>query len=81
VWGGREVPAAELLVDRVGDQADLHSAGCQLCERGPPDKWVPVLPNLDAALYLAICHQCFKSGAYDKEYLETHAYGSTVRGY
>ena len=39
------------------------------------DKWIPILPNTDAALYLAIAHQWFKNGTYDKEYLETHAYG------
>ena len=39
------------------------------------DKWIPILPNTDAALYLAIAHEWFKNGTYDKEYLETHAYG------
>ncbi|MFC1869075.1 molybdopterin-dependent oxidoreductase [Thermodesulfobacteriota bacterium] len=39
------------------------------------DKWIPILPNTDAALYLAIAYQWFKEGTYDKEYLETHAYG------
>jgi molybdopterin guanine dinucleotide-containing S/N-oxide reductase-like protein len=39
------------------------------------DKWIPVLPNTDAALYLAIAHRWFEKGTYDKEYLATHAYG------
>jgi molybdopterin guanine dinucleotide-containing S/N-oxide reductase-like protein len=39
------------------------------------DKWIPILPNTDAALYLAVCYQWFNDGTYDKEYLETHAYG------
>src|SRR5665647_1079757 len=39
------------------------------------DKWIPILPNTDAALYLAIAHEWFENGTYDKEYLETHAYG------
>jgi len=39
------------------------------------DKWIPILPNTDAALYLAICYQWFKNGTYDRAYLETHAYG------
>ena len=39
------------------------------------DRWIPILPNTDAALYLAVAHQWFKDGTYDKEYLETHAYG------
>jgi trimethylamine-N-oxide reductase (cytochrome c) len=39
------------------------------------DRWIPVLPNTDAALYLAICYHWFKHGTYDKEYLKTHATG------
>jgi trimethylamine-N-oxide reductase (cytochrome c) len=39
------------------------------------DKWIPILPNTDAALYLAIAYQWFKDGTYDKAYLATHAYG------
>ncbi len=39
------------------------------------DRWIPVLPNTDAALYLAITHRWFKKGTYDKEYLATHAVG------
>src|SRR5690606_22056026 len=39
------------------------------------DKWIPIRPNTDAALYLAIAYWWFKHGTYDKEYLETHAYG------
>ena len=39
------------------------------------DKWIPIRPNTDAALQLAIAYQWFKNGTYDKEYLKTHAYG------
>jgi len=39
------------------------------------DRWVPVLPNTDAALYLAITYHWFKKGTYDEEYLKTHAIG------
>jgi molybdopterin guanine dinucleotide-containing S/N-oxide reductase-like protein len=39
------------------------------------DKWIPVLPNTDAALQLAIAYQWITNGTYDKEYVATHAYG------
>lgn len=39
------------------------------------DRWIPVLPNTDAALYLAITYVWFKDGTYDKDYLKTHAVG------
>lgn len=39
------------------------------------DKWIPILPNTDAALYLGIIYTWLKEGTYDKEYVETHAIG------
>jgi trimethylamine-N-oxide reductase (cytochrome c) len=39
------------------------------------DKWVPVLPNTDAALYLAIAHVWLTEGTYDQEYVKTHTVG------
>ena len=39
------------------------------------DKWIPVLPNTDAALQLAIVYQWIVNDTYDKEYLKTHAIG------
>jgi molybdopterin guanine dinucleotide-containing S/N-oxide reductase-like protein len=39
------------------------------------DKWIPVLPNTDTALQLAIIYTWIMEGTYDKEYVETHAVG------
>jgi len=39
------------------------------------NRWIPILPNTDAAMYLAITYHWFKNGTYDKEYLKTHAVG------
>ena len=39
------------------------------------DKWIPVLPNTDAALYLAIAHVWLTEDLYDLEYVETHTVG------
>lgn len=39
------------------------------------DKWIPILPNTDAALQLAIIYMWIKEGTYDKEYVETHTVG------
>jgi anaerobic selenocysteine-containing dehydrogenase len=39
------------------------------------DKWIPIKPNTDAALQLAIAHVWITEGTYDKEYVATHAYG------
>jgi anaerobic selenocysteine-containing dehydrogenase len=39
------------------------------------DKWIPVLPNTDAALQLAITYVWMTEGTYDKEYIKTHSVG------
>jgi len=39
------------------------------------DKWIPIKPNTDAALQLAIAHIWITEGTYDKEYVATHSYG------
>ncbi len=39
------------------------------------DKWIPILPNTDAALQLAIAYVWITEGTYDKEYVATHSYG------
>ncbi|MEM2559677.1 MAG: molybdopterin-dependent oxidoreductase [Candidatus Bathyarchaeia archaeon] len=37
------------------------------------DKWIPIRPNTDAALQLAIAYVWITEGTYDKEYIATHA--------
>jgi anaerobic selenocysteine-containing dehydrogenase len=39
------------------------------------DKWIPILPNTDAALQLAIAYMWMTEGTYDKEYIASHSYG------
>ncbi len=39
------------------------------------DMWIPILPNTDAAMQLAIAYVWMTEGTYEKEYLETHAVG------
>jgi molybdopterin guanine dinucleotide-containing S/N-oxide reductase-like protein len=39
------------------------------------DKWIPILPNTDAALQLAIAYTWITQDTYDKGYLKTHSIG------
>jgi trimethylamine-N-oxide reductase (cytochrome c) len=39
------------------------------------DKWIPVLPNTDAALHLAVAYTWMVEGTYEKDYLATHSVG------
>ena len=39
------------------------------------DKWIPILPNTDAAMQLAIAYVWLTEGTFDREYIDTHSYG------
>jgi len=39
------------------------------------DKWIPIRPNTDAALQLAIAYIWITEGTYDKKYVASHTYG------
>ena len=39
------------------------------------DKWIPILPNTDAAMQLAIAYVWIKEGSYKKDYVDTHVVG------
>jgi len=39
------------------------------------DKWIPILPNADAALQLAIIYIWITEGTYNKDYVATHTLG------
>ena len=39
------------------------------------DKWIPILPNTDAAFQLAIAFMWLTEDTYEKEYITTHTYG------
>lgn len=74
-WGGQLCSRlsywwTELGIRQIYIAPDLNYAAAVHA-----DKWIPILPNTDAALYLAIAYRWFKLGTYDKAYLEAHAYG------
>jgi trimethylamine-N-oxide reductase (cytochrome c) len=39
------------------------------------DKWIPILPNTDAAMRLAIAYVWITEGTYDRKYVDTHTHG------
>lgn len=39
------------------------------------DKWIPIQPNTDAALYLAVAHVWIAEDTYDKAYIASHTLG------
>ena len=39
------------------------------------DKWIPVYPNTDSAMQLAIIYTWLEEGTFDQEYIDTHSIG------
>ena len=74
-WGGQTVSQlcywfTELGIKQVYICPDVNYGAAVHA-----DKWIPILPNTDAALYLAIAYQWMQEGTYDKEYVDTHVVG------
>jgi len=74
-WQGQLPSRLSYWWSELGIKQIYIAPDCNYANAVHADKWIPVLPNTDAALYLAIAYWWFKNGTYDKEYLETHAYG------
>jgi anaerobic selenocysteine-containing dehydrogenase len=74
-WGGQLVSRFNYWWTELGIRQIFIAPDCNYGNAVHADKWIPILPNTDAALYLAIAHRWFTKGTYDKEYLATHAYG------
>ncbi|MBN1629363.1 MAG: molybdopterin-dependent oxidoreductase, partial [Thermoleophilia bacterium] len=74
-WGGQLASRLSYWWSELGIKQIYIAPDCNYANAVHADKWIPILPNTDAALYLAIAYWWFKNGTYDKEYLETHAYG------
>jgi molybdopterin guanine dinucleotide-containing S/N-oxide reductase-like protein len=74
-WGGQTVSRlcywfTDLGIKQVYVCPDLNYGAAVHA-----DKWIPILPNTDAAMYLAIAYQWLTAGTYDKEYVQTHVVG------
>jgi anaerobic selenocysteine-containing dehydrogenase len=74
-WQGQLPSRLSYWWTELGIKQIYIAPDCNYANAVHADKWIPILPNTDAALYLAIAYQWFKDGTYNKEYLETHAYG------
>jgi molybdopterin guanine dinucleotide-containing S/N-oxide reductase-like protein len=75
-FGGGHLPSlmsywyTELGIKQIYISPDVNYAAAVHA-----DKWIPILPNTDVALQLAIAYIWLVEGTYDKEYLKTHAVG------
>jgi len=74
-WGGQTVSRlcywfTELGIKQIYICPDLNYGAAVHA-----DKWIPILPNTDAALHLGIAYYWITNDLYDKEYVATHTVG------
>ena len=74
-WGGEMPSRYEFFLHDVGVKQIHIAPDVNYANAVHADKWIPVLPNTDAALQLAIAYVWLTEGTYDEEYLRTHAIG------
>lgn len=74
-WGGQQASRMCYWFNEIGVKSVFIAPDVNYANAVHADKWIPVLPNTDAALQLAIAYTWIDEGTYDKEYLATHAVG------
>ncbi len=74
-WGGQLASRMAYWFDECGVKHIAISPDANYTNVVHADKWIPVFPNTDAAMQLAIAYVWISEGTYDKEYIETHSDG------
>lgn len=74
-WGGMQPGRICYWFTEIGVQQIHIAPDVNYTNAVHADKWIPVLPNTDAAFQLAIAYVWMTEGLYDKEYIATHAEG------
>jgi len=74
-WGGQQASRLSYWFTELGIKQIYISPDLNYAAAVHADRWIPVKPNTDAALYLGIAHVWITNGTYDKQYVATHAVG------
>jgi molybdopterin guanine dinucleotide-containing S/N-oxide reductase-like protein len=74
-WSGQQASRLSYWFTNLGIQQVYIAPDCNYAAAIHGDKWIPILPNTDAALHLAIAYVWITEGTFDKEYVATHTHG------
>lgn len=74
-WGSQMPAKMENFFHELGIKQIHIAPDCNYANAAHADTWIPILPNTDSAMQLAIAYTWLMEGTYDKEYLDTHAIG------
>jgi len=71
-WGGQQASRLCNWFTELGIQQVYICPDFNYGAAAHADKWIPVYPNTDSALHLAIVYVWLEEDLWDKEYVETH---------
>jgi trimethylamine-N-oxide reductase (cytochrome c) len=74
-WGGQLPSRMCYWFNEIGVKSIFICPDVNYTSAVHADKWIPVIPNTDAALQLALAYVWITEDLYDKEYIATHADG------
>ena len=74
-WGGQMASRLCYWFTELGIKSIFICPDLNYAAAVHADKWIPIRPNTDAALQLAIAYVWITQGTYDKEYVATHSVG------
>lgn len=74
-WDGQQASRMCFWFNEIGIKSIFVCPDVNYACAVHADKWIPVLPNTDAAMQLAIAYVWLTEGTYDKDYIATHAIG------
>ncbi|MDR1712745.1 MAG: molybdopterin-dependent oxidoreductase [Coriobacteriales bacterium] len=74
-WGGLQPSRICFWFTEIGVKQIHIAPDVNYTNAVHADRWIPVLPNTDAALQLGIAYVWMTEGLYDKDYVESHVEG------
>ena len=74
-FGGQQGTLMSYLLTEAGIKQVFICPDLNYAAALHADKWIPVMPNTDAALQLAVIYMWVKEGTYNAEYVGTHTVG------
>ena len=74
-WSGQQASRLCFWFTEIGVKQIHIAPDVNYANAVHSDMWIPVLPNTDAAMQLAIAYVWMTEGTYDKDYIATHTDG------
>ncbi|MGV8083447.1 MAG: molybdopterin dinucleotide binding domain-containing protein [Coriobacteriia bacterium] len=74
-YNGQFMSEFSYWLDDIDVQQVYLTPDCNYAVAIHGDRWIPVYPNTDAALFLGIIYQWLQEDSWDQEYMETHTTG------